>query len=67
MSCTTPDPGDLPEIVETLARWQPAGGSVTQVHPGDLGWFQRFGLFFAGVFFLSLGVMSVLKLTNVVQ
>jgi ribosomal protein S18 acetylase RimI-like enzyme len=43
MSCTTPDPGDLPEIVETLARWQPAGGSVTQVHPGDLGWFQRFG------------------------
>jgi hypothetical protein len=30
------------------------------------GWFQRIGLLLAGVFFLSLGVMSVLKLTGVV-
>jgi hypothetical protein len=31
------------------------------------GWFQRLGLIFAGVFFLSLGIMSVLKLTGMVQ
>jgi GNAT superfamily N-acetyltransferase len=43
MTCTTPGPGDLPEVVETLARWQPVGGSAGQVHPGDLGWYQRFG------------------------
>lgn len=43
MTSTTPGPGDLPEIVEELARWQPVGGAVAQLHPGDLGWFQRFG------------------------
>jgi hypothetical protein len=31
------------------------------------GWFQRIGLILAGVFFLSLGVMSALKLAGVVQ
>ena len=34
---------ELPVIGEVLARWQPPGGPVTQLHPGDLGWFQRFG------------------------
>lgn len=43
MTCTTPGPDDLPLIVDELARWQPPGGSVTQLHPGDVGWFQRFG------------------------
>ena len=43
MTCTTPGPGDLPELVEELARWQPVGGSTGQLHPGDLGWYQRFG------------------------
>lgn len=43
MTCETPGPGDLPELVEELARWQPVGGCVGQLHPGDLGWFQRFG------------------------
>ena len=43
MTCQTPGPGDLPELVEELARWQPVGGCVGQLHPGDLGWFQRFG------------------------
>jgi hypothetical protein len=31
------------------------------------GWFQRLGLLLGGVFFLSLGVMSALKLAGVVQ
>lgn len=43
MTCSTPGPGDLPELVEELARWQPVGGSTGQLHPGDLGWYQRFG------------------------
>lgn len=34
---------ELPVVAEVLARWQPPGGPVTQLHPGDLGWFQRFG------------------------
>lgn len=31
------------------------------------GWFQRIGLILAGVFFLSLGVMSALKLAGIVK
>jgi len=34
---------ELPVIAGVLAHWQPPGGPVTQLHPGDLGWFQRFG------------------------
>jgi len=30
------------------------------------GWFQRCGLVFAGVFFLSLGIMAALKLAGAV-
>ena len=43
MHCTTPAPSGLSEIAELLAAWQPPGGHVSQLHPGDLGWFQRFG------------------------
>jgi hypothetical protein len=31
------------------------------------GWFQRIGLVLAGIFFLSLGIMSALKLAGVVN
>jgi GNAT superfamily N-acetyltransferase len=34
---------ELPVVAEVLARWQPPAGPVIQLHPGDLGWFQRFG------------------------
>jgi hypothetical protein len=41
----------------------------TLLMPKELrpGWFQRIGLVLAGCFFLSLGVMSALKLAGVVQ
>jgi GNAT superfamily N-acetyltransferase len=42
-SCTTPAAAELPEITAILAAWQPPGGAVSQLHPGDLGWFRRFG------------------------
>lgn len=38
----TPDAAGLGEIVDALAAWQVEGGPV-QLHPGDLGWFWRFG------------------------
>jgi hypothetical protein len=41
--CTTPAAAELPEISAILAAWQPRGGTVDQLHPGDLGWFGRFG------------------------
>jgi hypothetical protein len=41
----------------------------TVLMPKELrpGWFQRIGLVLAGVFFLSLGIMSALKLAGVIQ
>ncbi|MCS4591622.1 GNAT family N-acetyltransferase [Brevibacterium sediminis] len=38
----TPTTTDLPDIIDTVASWQREGLPV-QVHPGDLGWYQRFG------------------------
>lgn len=39
---STPDVHGLDEAVATLAQWQ-ADGVPWQLHPGDLGWFCRFG------------------------
>lgn len=38
----TPDVSGLSEVAEVLRGWQDDGAS-TQLHPGDLGWFWRFG------------------------
>jgi ribosomal protein S18 acetylase RimI-like enzyme len=35
-------PASLPEVTAAVASWQREGGPV-QLHPGDLGWFWRFG------------------------
>lgn len=37
-----PTPTDLPRVIDVVASWQRDGAPV-QVHPGDLGWYQRFG------------------------
>ena len=37
-----PAVGELAAATETLARWQDEG-AVMQLHPGDIGWFGRFG------------------------
>ncbi|CAM3330558.1 hypothetical protein STSO111631_14175 [Stackebrandtia soli] len=37
-----PEVGQLNEIAGVLREWQ-AEGAPTQLHPGDRGWFQRFG------------------------
>jgi GNAT superfamily N-acetyltransferase len=37
-----PEAGELPEVVDALRAWQYDGAPV-QLHPGDLGWYQRFG------------------------
>ncbi|MBQ1443764.1 MAG: GNAT family N-acetyltransferase [Renibacterium sp.] len=42
ISLTTPDVDDLAGVVEVLRGWQ-ADGLPMQLHPGDLGWFMRFG------------------------
>ena len=42
MTMHIPSVDDLPGIIDTVASWQREGLSV-QVHPGDLGWYQRFG------------------------
>jgi ribosomal protein S18 acetylase RimI-like enzyme len=43
ISCVTPVPDELPAVAAVLAGWQ--GNDVpVQVHPGDLGWFWRFGV-----------------------
>lgn len=39
---TTPGPGGLREVVGALRDWQD-GGAPMQLHPGDVGWFWRFG------------------------
>ena len=38
----TPGVGGLAGVAGTLGEWQSEGGPV-QLHPGDLGWFWRFG------------------------
>lgn len=38
----TPSAVDLPKIVDAVASWQHEGSPI-QVHPGDLGWYERFG------------------------
>lgn len=38
----TPSPADLPDIIDAVASWQ-HDDSPIQVHPGDLGWYERFG------------------------
>lgn len=39
---STPDAGQLGEVVRALRGWQ-RDTSPLQLHPGDLGWFWRFG------------------------
>ena len=39
---STPSPDRLPHVVATLRSWQDEGAPL-QLHPGDLGWFWRFG------------------------
>ncbi len=38
----TPGPGQLGQAVDVLREWQ-YDGAPMQLHPGDLGWFWRFG------------------------
>ncbi|WBB58082.1 GNAT family N-acetyltransferase [Streptomyces sp. WMMC500] len=40
--CGTPRAGELDGVVRVLGAWQDDTGPV-QLHPGDLGWFWRFG------------------------
>lgn len=42
MTMTTPCVADLPGVIDIVASWQHEGLPV-QVHPGDLGWYGRFG------------------------
>lgn len=42
MTMLTPTTTDLPDIIDTVTSWQREGLPI-QVHPGDLGWYQRFG------------------------
>ncbi|HSN02785.1 MAG TPA: GNAT family N-acetyltransferase [Acidimicrobiales bacterium] len=42
ISLTTPDSCELTRAVRDLADWQREGGPV-QLHPGDVGWFWRYG------------------------
>lgn len=39
---TTPSTAELPSVIESVASWQQEGSPI-QVHPGDLGWYERFG------------------------
>ena len=38
-----PEVGGLGEVVDVLREWQYDGGPV-QLHPGDVGWYWRFGV-----------------------
>lgn len=38
----TPSTAELPSVIEMVASWQQEGSPI-QVHPGDLGWYERFG------------------------
>ncbi|MFN8158959.1 MAG: GNAT family N-acetyltransferase [Candidatus Nanopelagicales bacterium] len=42
VSLRTPLSADLPDLLEALGRWQRDAAPV-QLHPGDVGWFQRLG------------------------
>ncbi|MEU3449666.1 GNAT family N-acetyltransferase [Streptomyces thermolilacinus] len=42
VTTSTPPVHELDSVVATLAEWQ-RGDRPTQLHPGDLGWFHRFG------------------------
>lgn len=42
MSMTTPTASCLPRVIGAVASWQYEGAPL-QVHPGDLGWYERFG------------------------
>lgn len=42
ISMATPSTADLPAVVDAVATWQSEGAPI-QVHPGDLGWYERFG------------------------
>ena|ERR1700733_4638439 len=44
---STPDIADLGVVIRALRDWQDEG-SPTQLHPGDLGWFWRYGSEAAG-------------------
>ena len=39
---TQPEVDDLPRVIEALRQWQYEGAPM-QLHPGDVGWFWRFG------------------------
>jgi ribosomal protein S18 acetylase RimI-like enzyme len=39
---STPRVGELDQVIEALRRWQREGSPI-QLHPGDIGWFWRFG------------------------
>ena len=42
ITLSTPGPDELTRAVRALADWQREGGPA-QLHPGDVGWFWRFG------------------------
>lgn len=42
ITTSEPGSGELSEIVRALREW-PRDGAPVQLHPGDLGWFWRFG------------------------
>ncbi len=43
ISLSTPGPEELVSVARALADWQREGGPV-QLHPGDVGWYWRFGV-----------------------
>lgn len=40
--CETPTIPALPDVLSNLGSWQPHSGPIL-LHPGDIGWFERFG------------------------
>jgi predicted N-acetyltransferase YhbS len=40
---TRPRSDEISQIIEVLGQWQ-EDEEVVQLHPGDIGWFQRFGI-----------------------
>jgi GNAT superfamily N-acetyltransferase len=42
VTLATPSVADLPAAIDALRDWQHEGGTM-QLHPGDVGWFWRFG------------------------
>lgn len=39
---STPTVSELPAVIDLISAWQVEGAPI-QVHPGDLGWYERFG------------------------